>query len=176
MKYLIYVLIVEVILGVTFGLFSVWGWNGLVPDLILLIVIALGLVLESFDYVFLGLVGGFWLDVIYGLPIGSFTVPLLFCGSIANYLLRQKLFSDIKWYHFVGAIVIATIFLKLWIWGFTNILVALGWGVYAISGVQILRHLFPNILVNVLLAYPAYILVEMFAHSQLRWKKNKLTL
>lgn len=176
MKYIIYTVAVGGILGVTFGLFSSWGWNGLVPDIILLIVIALSLVFQGYDYLFFGAVGGFWLDVVYGLPIGSFTIPLLLCGIASSYLLRQRLFSEIHWYHFVGAIAAATVILKLWIWGYTNVLLIFQWGSYSVSGSQLIRNLFFNILANVILAYPVYVIVEMFARSQLRWKKNKLSI
>jgi cell shape-determining protein MreD len=176
MRYIIYIIVVGAILGITFGLFSSWGWNGLVPDLILLIVIALSLVFETYDYLFFALVGGFWLDVVYGLPIGSFTIPLILCGTISTYLLRQRLFSEIRWYHFVGAIAAATILLKLWIWAYTNILMTFNWSSFGVSGPQILSNLALGIIANVILAYPVYVIVEMFARSQLRWQKNKLTL
>ncbi len=176
MRYIIYVIVIGAILGVTFGLFSSWGWNGLVPDLILLIVIALSLVFDKLDYLFFAVVGGFWLEVVYGLPVGSFIIPLAFCGTISAYLLRQRLFSEIRWYHFVGAIAAATILLKLWMWGYTNILTTVQWASYGLSGAQVIRNLPVGILANVLLAYPVYVIVEMFARSQLRWQKNKISL
>lgn len=176
MRYIIYIIIVGAILGITFGLFSTWGWNGLVPDLILLIVIALSLVFDNFDYLFFGLVGGFWLDVVFGLPIGSFTIPLMLFGAISSYLLKQRLFSEIRWYHFIGAIAAATVLLKLWIWGYSNLLFFFDWNAIPVSGPQLLRNIALSVIANVILAYPVYIIVEMFARSQLRWQKNKLTL
>lgn len=174
MKYIIYIITVGAIIGVTFGLFTSWGWNGLVPDLILLIVIALSLVFETYDYLFVALLGGFWLDTIYGLPIGSFTIPFLFCGAISSLLLRKWLFSEIKVQHFVGAIIAATVLLKFWIWLYTNMLFAFHWHSIPVSGGQIVRNLIWAIIANVVLAYPVYVIVEMFARSQLRWQKNRL--
>ena len=58
MKYIIYVIIVGAIIGITFGLFTSWGWNGLVPDLVLLMVIALSLVFDGFDYLYVGVWNG----------------------------------------------------------------------------------------------------------------------
>lgn len=176
MRYIIYVIIIGAIIGITFGLFSSWGWNGLVPDLILLMVIALSLVFESFDYLFVALIGGFWLDIVYGLPIGSFTIPLAFCGAVSSMLLRKWLFSEIQWYHFAGAIVAATILLKLWIWIYSNALVIFHWYSMAVSGQQILRNIIWAIIANVVLAYPVYVIVEMFARSQLRWQKHRIKL
>ena len=167
---------VGVIIGITFGLFSSWGWNGLVPDLILLIVIALSLVFDGLDYLFVSILGGFWLDVVYGLPIGSFTLPLLFCGAISSFLLRKWLFSEVRWYHFIGAIVAATVLLKFWIWIYSNILFAFHWYSVSLSSGQIARNLIWSIVANIILAYPVYIIVEMFARSQLRWQKNKIKL
>lgn len=176
MRYIIYIIIIGAILGITFGLFNTWDWNGLVPDLILLMVIALALVFDNFDYLFFGFIGGFWLDILYGLPIGSFTIPLMLCGAISSFGLRQRLFSEIQWYHFVSAIVVATIFLKFWIWAYSNILFFFHWSPLAVSGLQLVHNSFFGILGNVLLAYPVYVIVEMFARSQLRWQKHKLTL
>ncbi len=176
MKYIIYVIIIGAIIGVTFGLFTSWGWNGLVPDLILLIVIALSLVFDGYDFLFFGMLGGFWLDIVYGLPIGSFTIPLLFCGAISSLLIRKWLFSEVKWYHFIGSIIAATVLLKFWIWLYGNMLFALDWYPVPISGGQIVRNLIWAIIANVILAYPVYVIVEMFARSQLRWQKNRIRL
>lgn len=176
MRYVIYIITIGAIIGITFGLFGSWGWNGLVPDLILLIVIALSLVFDNFDYLFFGAIGGFWLSVVYGLPVGSFVIPLVLCGAISSYVLKQRLFSEIRWYHFVAAIAGATIFLKFWIWGYTNVLTVFQWASFGVAGVQILRNLPLGILANILLAYPTYVIVEMFARSQLRWQKNKISL
>lgn len=176
MKYVIYIIAVGAILGITFGLFSSWGWNGLVPDLILLVVIALALTSDNFDYLFFGLVGGFWLDIVYGLPIGSFTIPLLLCGTISSVLIKKWLFSEIRWYHFIGAIAAATILLKLWIWGYSNALFLFNWYHLAVSGKQILSNLPFSLIGNILLAYPVYVIVEMIVNSQLRWQKHKIRL
>lgn len=176
MKYIIFIIVVGAIIGVTFGLFSSWGWNGLVPDLILLLVIALALTADYFDYLFLSIIGGFWLDVVYGLPIGSFTIPLLVCGTISSFLIRKRLFSEIHWYHFVGAIAAATILLKLWIWGYSNTLFLFNWYHLAVSGKQMLSNISLSLIANILLAYPVYVIVEMFVNSQLRWQKHKIRL
>ena len=174
MRYFIYVILVGAIIGVTFGFFSVWGLHGFVPDLILLIVIALSLVFDNFDYLFVALVGGFWLDVVYSLPIGSFTIPFILCGLASSQLLRKWLFSEVEWYHFVGVIIAATLFLKLWLWGYSNILLIFQWHSFALSGRQILKNLILALLANVIFAYPVYVVIESFARSQLRWQKNKL--
>jgi cell shape-determining protein MreD len=176
MRYIIYVILIGAIVGVTFGLFASWGWNGMVPDLVLLMVIALSLVFETSDYLFVALIGGFWLDIVYGLPIGSFTIPLALCGALSSMLLRKWLFSEIQWYHFAGAIVGATILLKLWIWIYANVLFIFHWYHMSVSGAQIARNLIWAIIANVILAYPVYVIVEMFARSQLRWQKNRIKL
>lgn len=174
MKYIIYIILVGAIIGTTFGLFGSWGFRGLVPDLILLIVIALSLVFDNLDYLFVALVGGFWMDVVFALPIGSFTLPFVLCGLASSQLLRKWLFSEVEWYHFAGVIIAATIFLKLWLWGYSNLLFIFQWHSFALSGPQILRNVIFAVIANVALAYPVYVIVEMFARSQLRWGKNKL--
>lgn len=174
MRFILYIVLIGAIIGITFGLFGSWGYHGLVPDLILLIVIALSLVFDDFDFLFVALVGGFWMDVVYSLPIGSFTIPFILCGLASSQLLRKWLFSDIQWYHFVGVIIAATLFLKLWLWGYTNLLLFFQWHMFALSGKQILKNLFLAVIANVVLAYPVYVVVETIARSKLRWGRNKL--
>lgn len=174
MRFIIYIFLVGAIVGTTFGLFGVWGFRGLVPDLILLIVIALSLIFDDLDYLFVALVGGFWMDVVFSLPIGSFTIPFVLCGLASSKLLRKWLFSEIKWYHFVAVIIAATLFLKLWLWGYSNLLFFFQWHSFSLSGKQMARNLIFAIIANVALAYPVYVIIEMFARSRLRWGKNKL--
>ncbi len=176
MRYIVYIILIGAIIGITFGIFSVWGWNGLVPDLILLLVIALSVVFDTLDYLFVAIVGGIWLDVVYGLPIGSFTIPLALCGTISSYVLRRWLFSEIRWYHFVGAIAAATVLVKVWVWLYANLLFIFHWFSYGVSGKEMSGHLVFGIIFNVILAYPVYVVVEAFARSQLRWQKHRIKL
>jgi cell shape-determining protein MreD len=176
MRYIIYIILIGAIIGITFGLFSTWGWNGLVPDLILLLVIALSLVFDTYDYLFVGLLGGIWLDVMYSLPIGSFTIPFVLCGAISSYFLRKWLFSEIKWYHFIVAIIAATVFVKVWVGFYGNLLFLFNWVNTSISWRQLMGNLIFGIIANVILAYPVYVIVEMFARSQLRWQRNRIRL
>jgi hypothetical protein len=55
-------------------------------------------------------------------------------------------------------------------------LFAFHWYAVPVSGGQIMRNLIWAIIANVVLAYPVYVIVEMFARSQLRWQKNKIKL
>lgn len=176
MRYIIYIILIGAIVGVTFGLFSSWGWNGLVPDLVLLVVIALSLIFDNFDYLFFAVVGGLWLDVVYGLPIGSFTIPFTLCGAISSYFLRKWLFSDIKWHHYALAIGGATVLVKLWIGFYANFLFVFHWFPFGISWKQLFGNLVFGIIANLILAYPVYVVVEAFARSQLRWQKHRIRL
>ncbi len=144
--------------------------------MVLLVVIALSVIFDNFDYLFVAAIGGFWLDVVYGLPIGSFTIPFALCGAISSYFLRKWLFSEFRWYHFVMAIAVATIFVKLWIGFYGNMLFLFHWFSFGISWKQLLGNLIFGVIANVILAYPIYVIVEMFARSQLRWQKHRIRL
>ncbi len=174
MRYIIYIILIGALIGITFGLFSVWGWRGMVPDFVLLLVIALSVVFENYDYLFAAVLGGIWLDIVYGLPIGSFSIPLTVCGALSGFVLRRWLFAEVRWYHFLGAIAAATVLVKLWIWGYTNMLFIFNWHSFGISSKQIFGNLVFSILANAILGYPVYVIVEMFARSQLRWQKHRL--
>ncbi len=74
------------------------------------------------------------------------------------------------------AIVAATLLVKLWIGFYTNLLFLFNWYELAVSWRQLFANMFLGVIANVVLAYPIYVVVEMFARSQLRWEKNKIRL
>jgi cell shape-determining protein MreD len=163
MKYLIYILVLVALIGVTFGVFNVWAWHGLVPDLLLLVTIALALSYSNNEYLIFGLIGGVWFDVLYGLPIGSFAFPVIFSALLISFAFKQWIITEVKWYHFIIGVVFSTVFLHSWIWIYSVIIVYANLGLVAISGKQTFNNIGYEILANVLLAYPIYALVELVA-------------
>ncbi len=176
MRYLFYIFGIGVIVSLTFGLFNPWGWHGLVPNLLLLVIISIALAFNNLDYLFVGFLGGIWLDTLYGLPIGSFTFPFLICGLLSSLAFQKWLFTEVKGKHFILATLFGTIILNFWLWAYTGALYIVKWSPVAINGSQLLRNMVFLVLANILLAYPMYVIVEVIAQSTSRLKRNKIKL
>lgn len=176
MRYIFYIIGIGAIAALTFGLFNVWGWHGLVPNLLLLAIVSLALAFRNYDYLMVALIGGIWFDTLYGLPIGSFSIPFVLCGTASALIFQRWLFTEMTWIHFMIITIAATLLLNFWLWLYTNLLFFAKWSSLAIHGGQLARNLILIIIANVLLAYPVYVIVELIAHSTLRLKRNKIRL
>lgn len=176
MRYIVYIIIVGALAAITFSLFNIWGWHGFVPNLLLLLIISLSLAFNNTDYLVVGFIGGIWFDTLYGLPIGSFSIPFIACGLISSLVFQRWFFTDVTWKHFLFATVFATVGVNAWLWLYTNALFIVKWSPLAINGSQLLRNITFLLIANVLLAYPVYVIVELIAQSTMRLKRNKIRL
>lgn len=176
MRYIFYIIITGAIVALTFGLFSVWNWQGFVPNLLLLTIVSLALAFHNEDYLLFAFLGGIWFDILYGLPLGSFSIPFILIGAGSSAVFQKWLFTEVTWRHFLATIAIATIALHVWLWLYTNLLATVHWGHIAISGAQLVRVTIPELIANLVLAYPVYIIVELIAQSTLRLKRNRIHL
>lgn len=176
MRYVFYAITMGLVVAVTFGLFSVWGWQGLVPNLLLLIIVSTALAFNNLDYLMFAFIGGIWFDTLYGLPLGSFAVPFIFIGLACSLAFQRWLFAEVAWWHFILATFLGTIALNAWLWIYTNGLHAFDWSPIAIHSGQLLRTTLFMLVANVLLAYPVYVIVELIAQSTMRFNKNKIKL
>lgn len=176
MRYIIYIIVIGAIVALTFGLFNQWGWHGFVPNLLLLTILSVTLAFNNFDYLVVGVIGGIWFDTLYGLPIGSFSIPFIVCGLLCSLAFQRWLFTEVKIKHFIFAAILATVMLNFWIWLYTNGLYIVKWSPLAVDGWQLLRNTPLAVIANVLLAYPVYVIVELIAQSSLKLKRHKIKL
>lgn len=176
MRYIIYIIITGALVALTFGLFSVWGWHGFVPNFLLLMIVSLALAFHNSDYLLVAFLGGIWFDILYGLPLGSFSIPFILIGGGSSAIFQRWLFTEVTWRHFIITIAVATVALDFWLWLYTNLLFTVHWSPLAISGSQLLHNVVPVLIANVVLAYPVYVAVELIAQSTLRLKRNRLNI
>lgn len=178
MRYFFYLIFVAFIIGLIFGVFRFWSLGGFVPDLLLLLTLSLALAFKDSDYLFVAFVGGVWTDILYGLPIGSFTLIYLLAGAMSSWIFGKWLFagSGVKWQHFILTVMIATLASLLWIWLYTNLLYSIDFSAVALSGTQTLRSGLMTLLANVVFAYPVYVIVELMASYTLKFKSNQIKL
>lgn len=163
MKWLVYVLIILVIAIVDQSLFNVFHLGLFTPDLLLLFALSTVWSFNNYDFLIFAVLGGFWLETLAGLPVGSLILGLIITGSLAYLLINRWLFSEKPWQYFFGAIVVGTILVHVWIWGYTSILSNFNWTHVVISGKLMLSGLIPALVVNTILTYPILIITESLA-------------
>jgi cell shape-determining protein MreD len=174
MRQIVYIIITGALVALTFGLFNALGWHDFVPNLLLVLVVSLALAFNRFDYLIVAFFGGFWFDVLYGLPVGSFSIPLVLIGLGSSQIFQRWLFTEVTWRHFLLAVALATIALHFWLWIYTNLLFTIHWSPLAINGGQLLHSTVTILIANVVLAYPIYVSVELIAQSTSRFKRNRI--
>ena len=171
MKWFIYILFIITVVVLNQTLFRVIEFGFFVPDLLLLFTLA---VVWSFNNLIFGLLGGTWLEILTGLPVGSISLGIMLVGSLAHVILNRWLFSEKPWQYFLGAVALGTLLIRLWMWFYTSLLAH--WEFTSTSFAVVWQGLLPALLVNLLLIYPIFALVEMLARYVQSFSKNKLQL
>ncbi len=162
MKYLLYLAVIVLVMLINFGLLVPLGLGWAISSIFLLIVVCVSLEYGSLDYIWFALLGGLWLDVFFALPMGSFSGAYLLIGLVA-YLSYGRLLAESGWKYYLSFILLAELFLLLWLWGYTNLLLKLHLSVLAVSGPQIVHQAWALFLGLIISAFPVYGLVNIGA-------------
>ncbi len=163
MKWIVYIVIILVVVIIDQSLFNVFHLGRYTPDLLLLFILATVWSFNNYDFLIFAVLGGFWLETLSGLPVGSLILGLIITGSLAYVLINRWLFSEKPWQYFFGAMVIGTILVHVWMWLYTSVLAMFGWSHVTISGQGMLRGLIPALLINIVFTYPILIVIESLA-------------
>lgn len=174
MKWIIYVVIIGLLIVVNQTLFALFEFNGFVPNLMLLLVFAMIVSFETFDFIFFAVLGGVWMDVFTGLPIGSYTLGLLLLGFVTVWVINSWLLSNKNWRHFLGTIVIGSALMHVWLWFYSTLIFSVGWHPVSIDTSIMLRTLVPVLVANLVLAYPVFIFIEYIAGLLNRMQRRKI--
>jgi len=175
MRYIFYLLVLVLILTFSFGLLAPWGLGWAVPSILLIFVICLSLEQGSLHFIFFALLGGLWLDVFFGLPVGSFPGAYVFIGWI-GYSMYQRLSLQSNWKYYLIFVGIAELFLALWLWGYTSILFRLHYSPIAVSGFQLLHHGIALVTAGLISAFPIYSIVNTATRLAKKWLRQPLKL
>jgi hypothetical protein len=176
MKWFIYILFIITVVVLNQTLFRVIEFGFFVPDLLLLFTLAVVWSFNNFDFLVFGLLGGTWLEILAGLPIGSLSIGIMLVGSLAHVILNRWLFSEKPWQYFLGAVALGTLLIRLWMWFYTALLAYWEFTSTSASFAVVWQGLLPALVVNLLLIYPIFALVEMLAKYAQNFSKNKLQL
>ncbi len=156
MKYLAYTVAIIISMALTAGLFSNFRLGGVVPDLVLLLTIVTAVEFEARDFLFVALVGGIWADLFYGLPIGSFAIGYMLCGSLAYALFHRPASLDFSWKYFTSLVAGSIALLYVWLWFYSNLIASIHWSPLRVSLPQVAHNFLFILIYNLLLAFPTY--------------------
>lgn len=161
MKWFIYVLLIALVVIIQQSIFNDLNLGIYAPDLFLLIVLAIVWSTNNFDFLWFAVLGGFWTETTYGLPVGTMILSLIIVGSLAYIVINRWLFSDKSWQYFFGAVGIGTVLLHTWEWIYTSILFLFGWSDIVIVASMFAQSILPALAVNLLLTYPMFLAIEL---------------
>ena len=116
------------------------------------------------------------MELVLGLPIGAISLGLIITGTVTYLILNRWLFSEKPWQYFLLAVAIGTIVINLWMWLYVNILNVFEWSQFNISFVLISRRAFLALILNIMLIYPIYALIELIVHYLQTSSRNKIKL
>lgn len=172
MRYLVYLIFLGIMFGVSAGLYGSWNWTGYIPNFVLLIVVASALLSDSFDFLVISLVGGIWAEMMYGLPVGSYILICWGIGAITQQVIRQRLLSDAYWYHYLSIVAVAVVVWQLWLLGYSNILSHFHWSNTFVDWKQMLHYIVPSMIANVICAYPIFLGMQKLLNNRRSQKSH----
>ncbi|MEZ4179935.1 MAG: hypothetical protein R3B41_00230 [Candidatus Doudnabacteria bacterium] len=173
MKWILYSIIILGLVVFNQTILTVSNSGAWVPNILMLLTLALVVLVEDLDFLFFAVLGGVWLDITTGLPIGGTTLGLLSLAMLAMWLTNKWLLAQKGPRYFLGAILLGTIFLKTWIWLYAALAQLVGFPIEVWSFVDNLKTLLPQLLMNLLFAYPIFALVDYLVGRMLKNNRHQ---
>ncbi len=176
MKWLIYILITAAVIVIEQGLFRVVHLGAFAPDLFLLLTLATLWSSNNFDYLIFAVFGGLWLELVTGLPVGSISLGLVIVGTGSYWILHRWLFSEKPWQYFLLAVVVGTFVQNVWLCVYVAVLSIFSWTYMQLNFSIIMHRTLLSLLLNIILIYPVYIVIELIVRYLQTASRNKLKL
>lgn len=176
MKWALFFILIFAIVVIHQAVFSIADLGYWTPDLLLLLTLAVVWSFSNFNFIFIAVLGGLWLEILLGLPVGALSLGMVLIGSILQVVINKWFYSEKPWQFFVIGVVAGTIVLQTWIYLYTQSLSALEIGTITFPREYFWRSLIPASIMNLLLIYPVFALVELMAKYLQNLSKNKLQL
>ncbi len=174
MKYLIYLFASFLIVIFAFGILKPIGLGLIIPGLPLLFIICIAVEYASIDYLFFSFFLGIWFDILYGLPIGTFSFYYVLAGVVSMLISQRLLWVETGWKYYLLFIICSEILLLLWIWVYTTTLTHLGWWKVPLSAAQLIHFSFRFVLLNILFAFPVYALINILVSKWSRYNRESI--
>jgi rod shape-determining protein MreD len=157
-KYLIHFIVIIVLAGVQIGFFSYLKFFGAVPDVLLLFVVGCCLQREAEDAFFTALFAGLFADFLNGLFIGSYSASFLILALLLYLIINRLIVFELSFKYLLAVVAAATLFIGLFVWLISAVALHYGWATVAADPHVLRGLLLPELVYNLVLAYPLYAL------------------
>ena len=158
MKYTIYFIIIILLVGLNVGLFKYIPFFGAVSNLLLLFVVGVSLQREAEESLFIAFISGIFLDYYNGLFIGSFAISFLSVSIIIYFFIHQLVVFELSWRYLFTIVTLSTIFTACLVWALNVLAIHFNFPAAFIDTSELHFHLMAEVIYNLLLAYPLYLL------------------
>lgn len=173
MKYFIYLLSIILLLAVNLGLFGQFQlWNN-VPNLLFLWLMFFCLDKDNYDFLFIAFFAGLFLDFYSAVFIGSFIFSFLLIGSWQRLLVNRIVAFEANWKLQLAMLVTSLQLLDLMVWLYNLLVSKAGWAALPLSLRAIENNFFPQLIYNLLLFYPMYVLYHFVKGQLTKWVNRK---
>jgi rod shape-determining protein MreD len=158
MKYFIYLIAIIVILGLNLGIFNSLQLYGQIPNLLFLFMLFFALEKQEYDFFFIALLSGLFLDFYSAGFFGAYTFAFLAVGLSAHLFANNLLVLEIDWKSLSLLLLISLIFFNLLLWVYQFLAFKLSWSGQYVNFNVFTSQFLVSFIYNWLLLYPMYLL------------------
>ncbi len=156
MKYLIYLFVIVLLLGLNLGLFNNLQIRSQIPNLLFLLVLCFALGKKDYDCFFLAFACGLFLDVFSTGFFGGFTLAFLFLCLCLQLFVNNLLVFELNWKTVSLGFIFSFAFLNLFLWLYGLTAFKLGLATDYNGSKDFLGAFTPGLIYNWLFLYPLY--------------------
>jgi cell shape-determining protein MreD len=158
MKYFIYLIAIIILLGINIGLFKNLQIYGQMPNLLFLLALCASLEKKDYNFFYVSLIGGLFLDFYSTGFFGAFTLAFLTVSLCAHFFSEQVLSAGSGWKTLTAALLSGSLLLSLlvWLYNFAALKLSLTSGHWNFK--EQAEIFLPALFYNLLLLYPIYAL------------------
>ncbi len=139
------------------GLFNNLQIQSQIPNLLFLLTLFFALEKKDYDFFFIALISGLFLDFYSGSFFGGFTLAFLVVSLCAHLFVTNVLLAELNWKTLSAVLLVALAFFSLIIWVYGLMAFKLSWTVQY-TGIKIfISQFLVNFFYNWLLLYPVYL-------------------
>lgn len=156
MKYLIYLLAIVFILGLNVGLFAYLKIGGVAPNLLLIFVMLFSLEKDSYDFFFIALISGIFLDFYSVVTFGSFSIALVLLAYFLHLFVNRLVVFESNWKYLLGILAGSLLLVNIIIWLYSEAMFKLDLIPFPMETKLLLNQVVMGFIYNLLLLYPMY--------------------
>lgn len=162
MKYFAYFIVILALLALNLGLFPYIRLWGAEPNLLLLTVVIFALEKGEYDFFFVALCAGIFLDIYSGFFFGGFTLTFLLLGYLLHLLVSKVLMMELGAKALVIIISVCTLLSLLMVWLYNWAAFKFGYIPDVLDFHTLEFRILPEIFYNLLIGYPLYLFIIWF--------------